>query len=392
MGWSDHPDCDRVRRAYRESFGRDPEVLVRAPGRVVFLGSHIDHQGGSVLTAAIDRAVYLAAGSRFDGQLRLSALDFEESSCRAPAPRRHGQPIRWADYPEGVFLILSGAGYRLGGLDAVYGGHLPRESGVSSSAAVEVAFLLAFRALGGLDIDRATLARLGQRVENEALGIASGVMDQTAILFGRRDHLLLIDCRTLERREIGWPDELTVVLLDTGTRRALGSSPYGDPRKDCERALSKLRQRGMALERVLDLDPSSVETARSWLTAGELRRVRHVVEENARVQKGAADLLAGALESFGRQMTASHASSRDLWGSSTEELNLLVDEASRAGGCLGAKLCGAGLGGHAIAVVHRDAADGLRARVRASFERRFGRVPAIEKCEIADGAEVQRCG
>ncbi len=392
MSWADNPECVRVGEAYLETFGREPEVLVRAPGRVALLGAHVDHQQGRVLTAAIDRAIYLAAGLRSDERMHLRALDLGERSFRGdPSPPTDGA-IRWMDYPEGVFRILHRVGYRVSGLDAVYGGDLPREAGVSSSAAVEVAFLLAHNELADLEIDRADLAKLGQRVENDYLSVGSGVMDQTASLFGRRDSVLSLDCRDQAREDIPWPEDWAILLLDSGTRRALGTTGYADPQQDCARALEKMRANGLKLASLRELSPTDLDSVRAGLTESEFRRVRHVVEECDRVRRGADDLRSGAMRSFGPRMVASHASSRDLWGSSTVELDFLVDEAVELDGCLGAKLCGAGLGGCAMALVRQDTVDSLRSRLRDAFERRFARAPDVWVCEVADGAQVERCG
>lgn len=398
---SQDPRAERVLTAFRERFGRDPEVLVRSPGRVALLGAHIDYQEAKVLPAAIDKAVFLAAGSGPAGRLRLWAIDLEAekegtgaaeldwNDLPPPVAERDGHRSTFADYPAGVVRELLATGQQIGGLDAVYGGDLPQGAGVSSSAAVEVAFLLAMQELFDLGLSREEMARLARRAENFYLGVLSGPMDQLACLFGRAGHALLVDCRTFVVEALPLPDDLRLVVFDSGVRRRLVDSAFNDRRAECRRAIELLRPEVPGLEVLRDLDLASFQRLRELLPTPLDRRVRHALEEMARVEEGAAALRQGDAEHLGRLMRRSQASSRDLYEVSVPELDLLCSEAWAVPGCLGARLMGGGFGGAVAALVRVEAATQLEREVVDHFEEAFGRRPAVFKTGIADGAAAE---
>lgn len=390
------PRAERVLVAYQERFGRPPEVLVRSPGRVVLLGAHIDYQEAKVLPAAIDRAVFLAAGRGTDDhRVRLLALDLEAAAelesrdLPPPVAEREGHRNSFADYPAGVVRELLAAGLPIGGLDAVYGGDLPQGAGVSSSAAVEVAFLLAYEKLFALGASREHMARLARRAENLYLGVLSGPMDQLACLHGRAGHALLIDCRSFTVEALPLPDDLRLVVFDSGVRRRLVDSAFNDRRAECRRAIELLRPEVPGLEVLRDLDLATFQRLRERLPAPLDRRVRHALEEMARVEEGAVALREGDAEHLGLLMRRSQASSRDLYEVSLPELDLLCSEAWDVPGCLGARLMGGGFGGAVAALVRVEAATRLERQVVDHFEEAFGRRPAVFKTGIADGAAAE---
>lgn len=382
---------DVIAGAFRERFGHSPQLIVRAPGRVNLLGAHVDYNDGFVLPGAIDRSVWLAA-SRARGAIgRLCALDlpsdvvFEAPDGEKP---HAGDHHRWADYPRGVAWVLRDIGREIGPLEAVYGGDLPMGAGVSSSAAVEVAFFLAFEALFGFSLTGAERALLGRRVENEVLGVGSGVMDQYASIHGRAGHVLLLDCRSLEHELIPVPEEVAILVADSGVRRSLVSSRFNDRRAECDRAAARLREVLPGVAALRDVSLADLERHGSLLPPPLLQRARHVVEECARVQQGAAALRAGRLGELGELVRASHCSSRDLYQVSIPELDLLAETAWSVSGCWGARLTGAGFGGCVTSAVHRDAEDELERVLRETFAARFGREPAMLRCRLGDGAAV----
>jgi galactokinase len=294
----------------------------------------------------------------------------------------------------------------------VIGSELPAGAGVSSSAALEVAFLVAWRELGELALDDIAAARLGRQVENEYIGVGSGIMDQFASLHGRRDHVVLLDCRTLEWERLPLPEGVAILIADTGVRRRLaaeeeagsgprktaGAGPLNDRRTECAAALRELQRRFPSLDLVAlrDVTPETLE-ASGFLPDALRRRVRHVVEECARVRHGAALLRdvaaarAGAASpaaALGALMSDSHRSSRDLYQVSIPELDVLAEAAWSAAGCHGARLVGAGFGGCVVALVDADRAGAVTAAMERAFAPRFGRAPAIHRCSIGDGAAV----
>jgi len=387
---------DRVVDRFRDLHGRSPEVLVRAPGRVNLLGAHVDYNEGWVLPGAIDRAIWLAAGRGSQPALRASSLELGPAEpvplAAVPGPAAEGgRPSRgWIDYAAGVVWALVAAGHQVPPLDAVVGSELPAGAGVSSSAALEVAFLLAFRELGALSFDRIEAARLGRRVENDYLGVQSGIMDQFACLHGQAGNVILLDCRTLEWQMLELPAGVGVVVADSGVRRRLVDGPLNDRRGECVEALRRIQESTPRIAALRDVTAPLLEASARTLPPLLARRVRHVVEECARVRHGA-DLLRGGCDAaaLGALMRDSHRSSRDLYQVSLPELDVLAEAAWSAPGCHGARLVGAGFGG-CVAALHDDAGGAaVAAAMERAFSARFGRRPPLLHCRFADGASVE---
>lgn len=379
-----------IERAFGDSFGATPEVVVRAPGRVNLLGAHVDYSGGWVLPAAIDRSIWLAARRSSSERGRLVACDLNaRATLEGASVDPAGAPYpEWSRYPRGVFWALHHRGYSPPSIDAVFGGDLPRGAGVSSSAAVEVAFCLAFEALGGFELEGRERALLGRRVENEVVGVQSGVMDQFASIFGEEGHALLLDCLTLDHESIPISSQAIVVVADSGVRRRLLGSGFNDRRAECTEAVARLSSVLPDLRGLRDVTLEQLDAHRPLLPDPLAQRVQHVVEECARVLQGAAALRAGRLEALGSAMRDSHCSSRDLYQVSLPELDVLAETAWGVSGCYGARLAGGGFGGCVTALVAEGSFEQLEARWAEAFARRFARRPATFRCRIAGGAEV----
>ena len=385
---------DRVIDAFRERFDAEPEVVARAPGRVNLLGAHVDYSEGWVLPAAIDRAVWVAARPAPGVSTRLVALDpgeetaFEGTEPEPPVPERGGPPS-WADYPRGLDWALRQRGVDVPPFEAVFGGDLPIGAGVSSSAAVEMAFLVAWERLAGFELSGIERAQVGRTVENEYVGVQSGIMDQFASVHGREAHALLLDCRSLEHELIPTPDDLVFLVADTGVRRALASGTgFNDRKSECFHAADLLRTHLPGLTTLRDLGPDDLDGLQHVLEPPLDGRARHVVSECRRVLDGAEALRQGDLHALGDLMAQSHRSSRDDYDVSIEELDVLQEAAAGADGCYGARLTGAGFGGCVTAITNGNVADQVRERTAAAFERRFGRRPEIHTCRVGDGAGV----
>ena len=392
---------NRVTQAYRRQFGRDPELVVRSPGRVALLGSHVDYSEGWVMPAAISSAVWLAAGVRDDRQWQLEAIDIDRRATLdledlpAPIPEK-GRVVDWTDLPAGVAWVLGRppepmTGLR--GMNVVYGGDLPAGAGVSSSAAVEVAFLLAAKTFAGDEApSRLSTARQAQRVENTFLGLQSGIMDPFAGLFSRRNHLIYLDCRTHEHELVPLPPGLAVLVVDSGVRRRLATSGFNDRRRQCEQAVAELQKHitSHKLSTLRDVDVDLFEQHVHHLPTELAQRARHAVEEMARVRKASRALAGGDVESFGAAMVASHASSRDLYEVSIPELDLLSEVAVRDPDCHGAKLMGGGFGGCVAALVRGHAVDRVEAAMVEAFTAEFGGHPSALRAQLVDGAEIKR--
>lgn len=383
---------DVVAKTFAQTYGRSPEILIRAPGRVNLLGAHIDTSEGWVLPAAIDRGIWLAVAPRSDRRVRLRAINLEpgdgELDLDALSPPGRGAAADWTDYPAGTAWALAELGHPLTGLDAVYGGDLPIGAGVSSSAAVEVAFALAWEELGGFRLVGVDRARLGRRVENAYVGVNSGIMDQFASIHGRVGYAVRLDCRSLEHELVPLPEGVEILLADSGVRRRLVGSGFNDRRAEAVSALDKLRVHLPALRTLRDLTPQQLDAHQDALSPAEARRARHVVEEQRRVEEGVAALRRGDAARFGELMRRSHESSRDLYEVSLPELDVLAEAAWETPGAIGARLAGGGFGGAVLVLVERGASDRTAAALEEAFRARFGRGTEILRCRTADGAAV----
>ncbi len=384
--------------AFRARFDTEPEVVARAPGRVNLLGAHVDYSEGWVLPAAIDRAVWVAVRRAPGERTRLIATDFGEEASFAsgepepPVAERDGQ-ASWIDYPRGLAWALKQRGIDVPAIDAVFGGDLPIGAGVSSSAAVEMAFLLAWEQLAGFELSGIERAQVGRTVENDYVGVQSGIMDQFASVHGRPGHALLLDCRSLEHELIPTPDDLVFLVADTGVRRALASGTgFNDRKSECFHAADLLRPHLPRLSTLRDLGPANFKRLRHLLEPPLDGRARHVMTECRRVLDGAEALRSGDLNVLGELMGQSHHSSRNDYDVSIEALDVLAEAAAAADGCYGARLTGAGFGGCVTAITAEAAAGHVREQTGLAFERRFGRRPEIHTCRVGDGASLVETG
>lgn len=399
---------DRLFEAFLQSFHAEPEIIVRAPGRVNLIGEHTDYNDGFVLPIAIDRAVWVAA-SRCPSRLAsITALDFDQATTfritelapgssdgwiAYPSPRSASavQPERkpgWAAYPAGVAWSLREAGCALSGIDAVFTSDVPVGAGLSSSAAVEVAFATAWENLSGFSLPKPKLARLCQRAENEYVGVKCGIMDQTISAMGRAGHALLIDCRDLTTQHVPLPEGHAIIVCDTKVKRSLAASAYNERRAQCEEAVRLLRAHNPAVGALRDVTPEFLAKYQAELPEVIRKRARHVVGENTRVLESVAALKQGDVETFGRAMVASHRSLRDDYEVSCPELDAMVEAAMRVKGVAGARMTGAGFGGCAVSLVRENAAGRFMNEVRAVYRNATGIDPALYVCKADDGASV----
>jgi galactokinase len=378
--------AERVRpvvAAFRERTGRDPEGVWAAPGRVNLIGEHTDYNDGFVLPAAIDRLVLVAAGRRAGGRLRLWSLQAEPPADLELAGIGPGKVGGWAAYPAGVAWALGQAGVELGGADLVVDGDVPAGSGLSSSAALECATATALADLGGAGLDRAALAGLARRAENEVVGVPSGVMDQMVSMLGRAGHALFLDTRSLGTEQVPLPLEaagLCLVVIDTRAGHRLVDGAYADRRAACQAAAAVL-----GVPALRDATPALLEQHATALGDPGLRRARHVVTENARVLAAVELLRAGDLDRLGPLLAASHASLRDDYEVSSPELDTAV-EAAVAAGAVGARMTGAGFGGSAIALVETALAGRVADRARDAFAAAGFGPPQVTTVVPSDGA------
>jgi galactokinase len=387
---------EKATEDFRLHFDAEPTVVVRAPGRVNLLGEHVDYNDGWVLPVAIDRAAYVVASPRAD---RLARIDAADLDARVTLDLRRldnkcdtiGRPLAgWARYPAGVAAALQARHLDVPGIDALIRSSVPIGAGLSSSAAVEVALALAWSATGDWKLSPTELVLACRAAENDYVGVSCGIMDQLASACGRKDHALLIDCRTLEWRTIALPAGVAIVVADTGVRRHLASGAFNERRLECEEAVRHLRGMLPDIRALRDVSIAELDRCSARLPGRLLARARHVVEECQRVRRGAELLESADLDAFGKLLDEAHESLRDFYEVSCPELDAMASAARRIDGCFGARLTGAGFGGCTVALVREEAAQAFSATLAREYERTTGRRAVIEVCRASDGATVER--
>ena len=379
-------------QTFRKRFSEPPRYLARAPGRVNLLGEHVDYNDGFVLPVAIDRATYIAFSPASTEQTTLVAADFSEEarfiSGMLPAklqPDDSSLP-EWALYPAGVAWALGEAKLSIPGMLAAFSSDVPRGSGLSSSASIEMAFGVAWSKLGGWDLPPMQLALLGQKAENRYVGVNCGIMDQFSSACGEVGKLLLLDCRSLEYRSLPLPQDTAIVVADTMVRRKLTSGGYNDRRAACEEAVRLLSRDLPGIKALRDVSVESFNRLSDQLPLTVEKRARHVVEEIERTRQAIPYLEQGKLGEFGQLMNACHISLRDLYEVSTSELDAMVQIAQSLPGCLGARLTGGGFGGCTVNLVAHDQAEAFARSLGPEYERRTGLHPEIYICQASRGA------
>lgn len=381
---------------YREKFGQTPAHIVRAPGRVNLLGEHVDYNDGFVLPAAIDRATYIAFSPAGAPHSTLWAADFDQQVSFSPGTISTKSQIdsslipEWGLYPAGVMWSLMEETLPAFSMNAVFASDVPRGSGLSSSASVEMAFMLAWQTLGGWTLPPMQRALLGQKAENHYVGVNCGIMDQFASACGVENKLLLLDCRSLEWKTIPLPEHVSIVIADTTVRRKLTSGEYNKRRAACDEAVRLLQQDLPYIESLRDINVEEFNRLAKKLPGEIEKRARHVVEEIERSNQAEALLEAGNVRNFGRLMNECHISLRDLYEVSCPELNVMVNIAQSIDGCYGARLTGAGFGGCTVNLVARENAVEFSRTLAKGYELETGLAPEIYITRASNGAELLR--
>jgi galactokinase len=376
-----------LKAAFRNAFVAAPEGAVRAPGRVNLIGEHTDYNHGFCLPMAIQRDVRIAWRRRSDGRVRVISLEQQgmvEFALATPIPHAKAKEERWADYVKGCAQILQDAGQRLVGCDLAITGDVPLGSGLSSSAALEVASMLAFLAASGDAMAKEEIAKLAQKAENTYVGTNCGILDQLSSACAVQGQAMLMDCRTLRLTPAPLPAGVSVVIADTGKRRGLVDSAYNERRAQCEagaRALGVLHLRDVTMHGLWQA------ASHGRLDAVAKRRCEHVVAEDGRTVAAFACLRAGDAVAFGELMDQSHADLRDKFEVTCPELDGMVAIARSLAGCLGSRMTGAGFGGCTVSLVRDEAVAAFTAELDQRYREAFpGFVPAVYVTGAAAGA------
>jgi galactokinase len=374
---------------FRNQIGGAPACRGYAPGRIEVLGNHTDYNGGNVLGAAVNKGIYIGVRKRNDSMIRLCSQNYPQPvtlNLNNVCPQ--AQSDSWANYPLGVVQVLRDEGYPVDlGFDFAATSSLPSGSGMSSSAALELATACALADLFDFELDRKTLARIGRRAENEFVGVPCGILDQGVSAFGDEDCLVHIDCFTESFRQVAFPKGCEFWIFNSNKTHALVESSYADRHQECVDAFKILQQATPQAACLAQIHPETVVAERDRLGEVRFRRALHVTQEDQRVRSMIEALRKEDLNTIGRLLCASHESSRTLFENSTPELDALVESVVNQPGVYGARLTGGGFGGAVMAMTEASFAkkDGASIVYR-DFSEKFHEPPTIFNCQTGQGA------
>lgn len=377
-----------LKREFAALYGEGDERCFFSPGRVNLIGEHIDYNGGFVFPCAIEYGTYAAVRKRNDNTINFASANFDLKVKVDTDSIFYDKKDDWANYPKGVIKIMTDMGYKASGMDVLISGNIPNGAGLSSSASLEVLTgVIVNNLFNKGEIPQIDLVKIGQKAENNFAGVNCGIMDQFAVGMGKKNLGIMLDCNTLkyEYANIDLKD-YTLVIMNTNKRRALNESRYNERRAECDEALAIINKY-YRTDTLCSLTPGEFEDIKLNIKKINLRnRAQHAVYENERVKKAFTALNNGELLEFGRLLTESHNSLRDLYEVTGKELDSLVSEALKSEGCIGARMTGAGFGGCAIALVLKARAEEFKKTVSEKYEKIIGCKPDFYITGIGNGA------
>jgi len=376
---------EEVIENFNKHFTGAPRVFT-APGRVNLIGEHTDYNDGFVLPMAIDRYTTVAVSPRTDRKLVIwseNMFDERTVSLEDELQRKN----HWSDYVVGVAVKLEEAGVHIPGANLYIESKVPVGSGLSSSAAIEMASALALLSTANQQLEPTELAKLGQRAENEFVGMNCGIMDQFISMHGKEDHALFLDCRTLDYELVPLPsDQTRIVVCNTMVKHELGASEYNTRRAECEQGVELLQKYYPDVDALRDVSLEQFLKVQEKLPEPVRQRCRHVISEDERVLESVTALKLNDLARFGDLMNQSHESLRDDYEVSCDELDLMVDIARSMPGVYGARMTGGGFGGCTVNLVEIDRVDEFCENVTMQYKEKTGIDPAIYVSLPSEGA------
>lgn len=386
-------DVNAMINEFSSRFGRRPEHIFFCPGRVNLIGEHIDYNGGKVMPCAISLGTYLAISKNKDKLLRFHSLDFPETIELHLQESYSKTGKTWFNYPLGVINELLQEGNMISGLDMLFNGNLPIGAGLSSSASIEVLTAFALNQMFGMKISNKEIALMCKKVENEFIGVNSGIMDQFAVVMGKKNKAILLNCDTLEYEYLPFETgEYILVIINSNKQRRLADSKYNERFAECGKVLKALKKE-LNVTHLCDIDLNTFEEHRHLIDDPVLdKRALHVISENFRVGEAKDALKANDLASFGKLMYASHQSLKDWYEVSGKELDTIVEFCKTYEDCIGARMTGAGFGGCAIALVKKNKFDDFSSRLISYYEEKIGYKSEVFASEIGDGVKELKTG
>ncbi len=374
---------------FAEIFGNQETTQYFSPGRINLIGEHTDYNGGYVFPASITYGTYGVARRREDERVFVYSTNFEKLGVIEFTVKElnYDKNDNWANYVKGVLLTLKEAGHKIdSGFELLVEGTIPNGAGLSSSASLELLVGVILEDLFKLDVTRLELVKMGKKVENEFIGVNSGIMDQFAIGFGQKDKAILLDTNTLEYEMVPVVlNDYAIVIMNTNKRRELADSKYNERRAECEEALACLQTK-LEIKALGELSEAEFDANQNLIGDDTLiKRAKHAVYENERTKKAKEALTANDLEEFGKLLNASHASLRDDYEVTGLELDTLVAAAQKQEGVLGARMTGAGFGGCAIALVKESEIHAFKNKVYDEYLKVVGYAPVFYVAHIGSG-------
>ncbi|PPA69639.1 galactokinase [Jeotgalibacillus proteolyticus] len=368
--------------------------LFFAPGRVNLIGEHTDYNGGFVFPAALTIGTHMVIRERDDETINAISNNFDQPVSFTLSELDFDSDDQWGNYPKGVVKELLTKGVKVKGADILYEGTIPNGAGLSSSASIGMVTAYALAKLGSASLSRVELAQLCKRMENEFIGVNSGIMDQYAIGLCKQNHAIYLNTSTMEAEDV--PLELgnyKIVITNTNKRRTLSDSKYNERRSQCEEALKNIQQKRPDIQSLSNLDVQDLPEIEETLQNNLLfQRTKHVITENDRSRQAKKALQDGDLSLFGELMIGSHQSLKNDYEVTGQELDALFQTQREAEGCIGTRMTGAGFGGCTVSLVLEDSIQAFQKEVHSQYKKQTGLTPDFYICEAGKGVHEQEIG
>jgi len=380
-------DIERLKKAFKDVFQTEP-ILVKSPGRINIIGEHTDYNDGFVMPAAINKAIYVAVSKRDDDEIHLYSESYQ-AAYQSSVDAIEKSELSWANYVLGVADQLVKRGHKIAGFNLYLDGNVPLGAGLSSSAALECATAFAIDHLNNLQISQMDLALISQKAEHVFAGVNCGIMDQFASVFGKKDHAVLLDCRSMEYEYIPLKlDGYKLVLFNTNVKHSLADSAYNKRRSQCEQGVAWIKSHHAEVNSLRDADLMMLKTYVEPKDSDVYQKCKYVVEEIARIQQAAETLKQGDLVALGELMLETHEGLSKEYEVSCKELDFLVDYVKNLDYVLGARMMGGGFGGCTINIVKDEEIDTLISEISTLYSNEFGLSLDAYIVETANGSEL----
>jgi galactokinase len=382
------PLVERLKFRFTKNYDAVPDVIAAAPGRVEFIGNHTDYNNGPVIGAAIDRYVFVALRRIEESVFRFSSGNSSYVAVEDPTQKLKGKGS-WINYPLGVYDSLIRRGLKpSGGFELAVDSDVPMGAGLSSSAALELAVCQALCTVYGLGLSREEMALASREAENEFVGMPCGILDQGVSAMGKSGSLVYIDCRDMLFSTIPLGKNYSIWIFNTHKKHSLVGSMYSERHKECSQAVDGLNGVGLRIQYLADISPANFQSAKSRLLGTLSNRAEHIVSEIERVNRVKHLLEGGRVSEAGQLLFESHASSRDLFENSVEELDYLVEILKSLPNVIGARLTGGGFGGAVMALTEDAFSPDYAEAVASAYRGRFGQPPEVIQCRLSDGVRI----